>query len=286
MSPTVTVTVTDRSGNVSAPASATWTTASPTTQPLIGRSSSNHDHGAITAAPLVRCYRFGEVASQIAQAGATHFYLSDEPGVTTATQLRNELDDLFDQYPNLTVDWMPENEITAWNNPSQATINAYIAKSEAHANVVADYPNVRMSVNLTAYGVRQNRHLGLAPIADHLDSAISSCYNPGRTDSPPTWDAYSFYMDPILDCLVSWGVPVFGVGEFGNPIMPGQPTRRPTYAAGFLKYVRGACQQRGLTFHGASWWDNQKSGGPDNKLLNDNALGAGSTATAWKNALN
>jgi hypothetical protein len=254
------------------------TGAAPT--PLLGRSSSNNDHGPLTQCSLVRDYQFGAVDADLAESGASALFLSDEGGVSTAAQLDSKLAALFVKHPTTVVYYSPENEVTA-NDLTAAQAAAYIEKTRTMRIICNKYPNAYMAINLTAYGVRQGRHLQLQPCAQYLEAITASCYNPGRSDTPPTWDAYPDYLDPLLDVARDWGRLPFGCGEFGNPISPTDPNKRPSYGAGMVRYLRDGCAARGVVFLGASWWDNQKAGGPNNRLSADNPL----TAQAWKTAL-
>lgn len=252
----------------------------PTGIALPGRSASSNDHGPLTQCDIVRVYNFGAVDGELSTSGATALMVSDEGGVQTASALDRALGSLSAKHPDTLVWYMPDNEITA-AQLTQSQANAHTAKLASMRPVVDKYPNARLSIDITAYGVRQGRHNILEPCKQYLHGLVSSCYNPGRDRSPPVWDPYPGYLDPVLDVVTAWGLPAFGCGEFGNPVDPRDPGKRPAYAKGAVQFMQDGCDARGLDFVGFCWWDNQKSGGPNNRLSADNPL----TAQAWKDAL-
>lgn len=265
----------------------------PVAVPLIGRSVSKYDHGALAKADLLRCYSFGAVFDDVRTAEAKRVYLSDEPLNPSPARLRTELQSLLSAFPGLEIVWLPENEITA-NNLTSSQVAAYRTKSEGHAAVTEEFATVRAGINITQYGVRVGRHAAvMEACAPHLEIVTSSVYNPGRNkrnaqgQPAPVYDDPD-YLEEIIDVCVEYDVLVFGAGEFGTPVMPGQPGLRGDYLVSCVMKMDAYCTEVGVEFDGAAVWDSWKGEdpvNPDNRLLNDNALGAASTASRLKYAL-
>lgn len=255
----------------------------PTATPLVGRSTSDDDPGPLLQCDLGRVYKFAAVDGYLAESGAKMLFLSDDPGVSTASQLDAKLDAMFTRHPDLQVIWLPANEITGSNAPTGSAATAYVEKTRSQRTATDHYPQCQMGVNLTAFGVRTGRHLPIAGVAEFLQAITSSCYNPGRTKTPPVWDPYPNYMADILDVVEDWGHLPFGMGEFGSPISPTDPNKRPSYFGGLLRWTRAECAVRGIPFLGGSYWNAQKNeaGAPNNRLLTDNPLTANAVKTAF-----
>lgn len=249
--------------------------------PLVGRSTSSDDPGPLLRCDLGRCYKFVSVDGFLTQSGAKMLFLSDDPAGLSVSQLDAKLDTMFTRHPDLEVIWLPANEITGSGAPTGAAATAYINKTKAQRAATDHYPQCRMGVNLTAFGVRSGRHLPIAGVAEFLEVITASLYNPGRGNLPPKWDPYPEYVDPVLDVVEDWGHLPFGSGECGSPISPTDPTKRPAYFAGFFRYSRDECARRGIPYLGGSYWNAQKDGGPDNRLLNDNPLTAQAIKTVF-----
>lgn len=245
----------------------------------MGRSSSDWNHGTLTQCDAVRLFRAGAVDSEMSLASPQVINLTDEPGITTASQLDNALVSIFSRYPDVLVRWAHKNEVTS----DTLDIDAY-AQTVAQMRQVCDqYPNASMGIDLTAWGIRSGAADRFKVCAPSLEFVASSCYNPGRFDSPPSWDPYSLYLDPFLDLAQDWGVTEVDCWEFGNPIDPFNSATRPNYARGMARYLRDGATARGMQLMTCCWWDNmkQEAGSPDDRLQSDNPL----TSDAWKFAM-
>lgn len=242
---------------------------------LVGRSSSNYDHGPLKNADVLRVYNFGAVDGEMAASPRTKvLLLSDDPGNPQGATLEGRLRGVLSKYVGLDlIVWLPENEVTARSH-STASAQAYVAKTKAAREVTDKIDKAITSINVTTYGVKVDRHKPLfdAGVAQYLEAITSSCYNPGRDKSPPVWDSFT-YLDKVLDLLVEYEIDDFGVGEFGNPVDPRDPNKRPDYDGDFLEYIDAGCTRRGKRFRWASYWDswkNEDPSNPDNRLQNDN----------------
>lgn len=248
----------------------------PTQTVLAGCSASDWNHGPMTAARNVaRIFSFGQVDAEIAMSPKLEtgvLLLSDDRAALTPAQLETRLRALLQAHPGVRVVWFPENEVTARSSISASDARNIVAKSAAHRVVTDKFDRVVNSIDLTSYGVKVGKHVPLtaAGIADTIEVLASSCYNPGRDSRPPVWDDYG-YLDVVLDVAVDWGVPEFWVGEWGNPVDPRDPSKRPQWNADFVAYVFAGCNARGVRLGGVSYWDQWKSGAPnDNRLQADN----------------
>lgn len=246
---------------------------------LLGRSASNYDHGPLNRADVDRIYQFGAVDGEVSKARPKAILLTDDGTSFSTANLESKFSGLTTKYPDILWVWLVENEVTAHDHTATQA-KAYVDKTRAHRAATDKFDNVITACNLTTYGVKTGRHLPLfdAGLADVIEAITSSCYNPGRNSTPPKWDTFD-YLDVVLDLLVEHDIDDFWVGEFGNPVDPNNPAKRPDYDGDFLEAIEAKLKQRGKKFRGASYWDSWKDESPtnpDNRLQND----SGRTAQA------
>lgn len=268
-------------------------TVEPESRGLLGVSMSKWDHKTSTT-PIARAYNRDD--ARLANDMQASVLLYNVGQTASASSIQAECQWLMDNYgPGRgsvqAVIMHKGNEVDRddhlGSNPDG--ISKWIAAADEVQAACHAVPGCYHGINVTGWGIRGTGNAAkFKDAAPYLDVFTPNLYPPGRSDSPVVFTPYPDFIDECLDMAVDWGIGTLACGEWGIPVHPSNPDKRPEYVAGGGRYMADGCEARGLVFLGASYWDSVKlkngqpdPAAPDNRFQNDGTR----TSSAWYSAL-
>lgn len=247
--PTVSGTVTDKSGNT-APWSVDWTIAgqTPTGPPLgvPGVNVNSPEPAYFTDWRASRCYRQSGTNGLVATFNKTQpeiIGVTDDPnwprtgGQATADKVRAMLEEFYYGSGSAArlgcwVNVANGNEVT--NEYETGTLPASVvdtwrlmhdAVHTLNTDGTRRFPKASMGIDVTTWTITQGTAgPRFKPVAQYCDYVAASLYPPGREADPVVWSPYGDYVDAVLAMMIDWRATAnpdlsrFAIWETGSPI--------------------------------------------------------------------
>jgi hypothetical protein len=162
-------------------------------------------------------------------------------------------------------------------------INNYKALWKDIAPAVREVPGCSMWMNLTRYGITQDRCdvFVTSDMIPFIDGFAINCYDIGMEETPIQYSTnFASWMDPMFNWVASKGGTQVSGWETGT--RNDSRNLRPAHSAALARGYRDRAVACGLTPRVLAWWDNVTTTTRDCRL----ALDGTATRDAWRNAFN
>lgn len=260
--PTVSVTVTDANGNVSAPSSASWTVqgSEPATRTAIGANVGQSDIGSIKWNQVARAYRRG-TASTFRNQHKTRILAYSDPGLGKSTAaVKAVLQSLHTEaiaagVVNPETHFATQNEADRPGKPSTDNPAQFAIESRDARAACDQVPGATLWLNGTRDNILDGGCDTLSASFPYFHGLAFNAYCPWMeqvTTKGPM--PFSQYIEPVMQWAKARGFTKVATWEMGNKVAPAKYDRAQ-WAKDYIDYWIASAKRNGLEPVAICWWD-------------------------------